>query len=378
MENQVRCMWMRGGTSKGAYFLASDMPLNEQERDALLLRLMGSPDSRQIDGLGGATSLTSKVAIISRSTLPDADVDFLFAQVGIDKPLVDTKPNCGNILAGVGPFSIERDLVKAKSPETHVRIRTLNTGTLVEAVVQTPGGKVQYEGDEAIDGGPGTAAPIAINFMVAAGSVCGSLLPTGNEADVIRGIAVTCIDNGMPVVVMAASDLGCTGYETCAELEANNTLRSRLEEIRFEAGAKMGLGDVSAAVIPKMVLVAAPRNGGLISTRSFLPHKCHDSIGVFGAVSVATACILPRSPAHALSQIPEGTHKRMKIEHPSGSFEILMQVGGTQEAPVVERVGLIRTARALMDGAVRVPSDLARFLPPATTKQTFSSVLERC
>jgi 4-oxalomesaconate tautomerase len=363
VEYQLKCMLMRGGTSKGAYFLASDIPADVKERDAVLLRIMGSPDKRQIDGLGGADSLTSKVAIISKSATNDADVDFIFAQIGIDKPLVDTKPNCGNILAGVGPFAIERGLVKASRSETRVRIRTINTGTLVEAVIQTPGGNVQYEGSEAIDGVPGTAAPIVINFTSAAGSVCGSLLPTGHEADLIGGVSVTCIDNGMPVVVIAASDLGCTGYESCKELEENSTLRRRLEEIRFEAGPKMGLGDVSTAVIPKMVLVAAPRAGGVISTRSFLPHKCHASIGVFGAVSVATACIQPGAPAHTLSHVPEGGSKRMKLEHPSGSFEIIMEVGGTKEAPIVERIGLIRTARVLMDGMVRVPAELGKYLP---------------
>jgi 4-oxalomesaconate tautomerase len=363
MKHQVKCMWMRGGTSKGAYFLASDMPTDVVERDALLLRLMGSPDVRQIDGLGGADALTSKIAIVSRSQTDDADVDFLFAQVGIDKALVDTKPNCGNILAGVGPFAIERGLITPTTPETRVRIRTINTGTLVEAVIQTPNGEVQDEGVVAIDGVPGTAAPIAINFLDASGSVCGSLLPTGNKADVICGICVTCIDNGMPVVVMAARDLGCTGYESCAELEGNKTLRRRLEEIRLEAGPKMGLGDVTFGVIPKMVLVAEAQNGGVISTRSFLPHKCHEAIGVFGAVSVATACVLPGSSCHALSKIPPGRNKRMKLEHPTGDFEVVLEVGGTGEAPAVERVGVLRTARVLMDGMSRVPSDIARFLP---------------
>jgi 4-oxalomesaconate tautomerase len=363
VNKSLKCMWMRGGTSKGAYFLASDIPADVKERDALLLRVMGSPDSHQIDGLGGTVPVTSKVAIVSQSTSPDADVDYLFAQVGIDKPIVDTKPNCGNILAGVGPFAIERGLIPAGASETRVRIRTINTGTLVEEVVQTPGGTVQYEGSEAIDGVPGTAAPIAIHFMDAAGSVCGALLPTGNQADVICGVHVTCIDNGMPVVAMAASELGCTGYESGLELESNTALRKRLEEIRLEAGRKMGLGDVTSAVIPKMVLLAPPQKGGIICTRSFIPHKCHDSIGVFAAVTVATACILPGSPAHSLAKIPEGRNKRMKLEHPSGTFEIVMEVGGTKDAPVVERVGLIRTARAIMDGDLRVPSEVATSLP---------------
>jgi 4-oxalomesaconate tautomerase len=363
MKNSIRCMWMRGGTSKGAYFLAEDLPAVVEDRDALILRVMGSPDKRQIDGLGGADSLTSKVAIVSKSKSDDADIDFLFGQVGIDKALVDTKPNCGNLLAGVGPFAIERGLIPVTSPETRVRIRTINTGTLVEAVIETPHGEVNYEGDEAIDGVPGTAAPIAIHFLDASGSVCGSLLPTGNECDVIAGVRVTCIDNGMPVVVMAASDLGVTGYESCAELEGNESLRRKLEEIRLLAGPKMNLGDVSSAVIPKMALVARSRDGGVLSTRSFLPHKCHDAIGVFGAVSVATACILPGSPAYALATLPDGSSKRMIMEHPTGTFEVVMEIGGSAEAPTVHRVGVLRTARVLMDGLVRLPADVINLLP---------------
>lgn len=362
-NRQLRCMWMRGGTSKGAYFLASDMPVDQTDRDALILRVMGSPDARQIDGLGGADSLTSKIAIVSRSPDDGADIDFLFGQVGIDKALVNTKPNCGNLLAGVGPFALERGLLQPAGAETRVRIRTLNTGTVVEAVIQTPDGCVEYEGGEAIDGVPGTAAPIALNFLDASGSVCGSLLPTGNLVDTICGIRVTCIDNGMPVIVLAASDLGCTGYEICEELAANAAMRKQLEAIRLEAGPLMNLGDVSAAVVPKMALVAAPRAGGVLCTRSFLPHKCHEAIGVFGAVSVATACILPGSPAHALAQLPQGRSKRMIMEHPTGSFEVVMEVGGTAEAPLVERVGVLRTARVLMDGMLRVPACVADLLP---------------
>jgi 4-oxalomesaconate tautomerase len=363
MENTIRCMWMRGGTSKGVYFLASDLPTDIAERDAVILHVMGTPDKRQIDGLGGADSLTSKAAIVSKSTSDDADIDFLFAQVGIDKPLVDTKPNCGNLLAGVGPFAVERGLFPADPSETRVRIRIINTGTLVEEVIQTPGGVVKYEGSETIDGVPGTAAPIAIHFMDASGSVCGSLLPTGSESDTICGVRVTCIDNGMPVVVLAATNLDCTGYESCTELEGNERLRQKLEQIRLEAGPKMGLGDVTFAVIPKMVHVAAPKAGGVISTRSFLPHKCHDAIGVFGAVSVATACILPRSSAYPLANLPDGKSKRMRMEHPTGLFEVVMDVGGTKEKPTVDRVGVVRTARVLLDGMARLPVDLAKLLP---------------
>ncbi|MFY8113975.1 MAG: PrpF domain-containing protein, partial [Rhabdaerophilum sp.] len=205
MLRGVRCMMMRGGTSKGAYFLAEDLPADPAARDALLLGLMGSPDPRQVDGLGGAHPLTSKVAIVSRSVEPGCDIDFLFAQVGVDRPLVDTTPNCGNILAGVVPFAIERGLVAARHPETRVKVRTLNTGTIAEILVETPGGVVNYLGEARIDGAPGTAAPIAIDFLDAEGSVCGTLLPTGNVVDIIRGVPCTLIDNGMPVIVMRAA-----------------------------------------------------------------------------------------------------------------------------------------------------------------------------
>jgi 4-oxalomesaconate tautomerase len=352
MQRGVRCMLMRGGTSKGAYFLASDLPSNPEERDWMLLSVMGSPDPRQIDGIGGAHPLTSKVAIVSPSSDSAADVDFLFAQVAVEEAKVDTTPNCGNILAGVAPFAIERGLIAAHDPETRVRVRTTNTGTLAEIVVSTPGGQVRYAGDEKIDGVPGGAAPVAINFLGAEGSVCGSLLPTGNVADNVAGVRATLIDNGMPVVVMAAADLGCTGQESCAELEANAALRARMEEIRLAAGIKMGLGDVSNKVIPKIALVSKPVAGGAIHTRSFIPHRCHASIGVFAAVSVATACILPGSVAAPFAQVQEGPVKRMGIEHPGGVFDIRLEVDGVADAPHVRRAGLVRTARALFDGVV--------------------------
>jgi 4-oxalomesaconate tautomerase len=349
---------MRGGSSKGAFFLASDLPRDEASRDALLLRIMGSPDPRQIDGMGGAHPLTSKVAIVGPSTVETADVDFLFAQVSVDTAVVDTKPNCGNMLAAVGPFAIERGLVKASSPESRVRIRTLNTGTIVEAVVQTPSGQVEYEGSERIDGVPGTAAPIGINFLDAAGSVCGSLLPTGNVIDAILDIPVTCIDNGMPVVVLQASALGVSGYESCAVLEADGDMLQRLEAIRLHAGSRMGLGDVREAVIPKMVLASPATRGGAIMTRSFIPKRCHASVGVFAAVSIATACLSPGSAVHAIAHLPAGKVKRVGVEHPAGTFDVRMEVGGTVESPVVERVGITRTARALFDGVVRVPRSM--------------------
>jgi 4-oxalomesaconate tautomerase len=352
MASGIRCMLMRGGTSKGAYFLASDLPNDTSQRDDLLLRVMGSPDPRQIDGIGGAHPLTSKVAIVQKSATPPADVDFLFAQVSVDRALVDTKPNCGNILAGVGPFAIERSLVPASDPVTRVRVRTLNTGTLAELVVCTPRGKLTYEGDESIDGVPGTAAAIPINFLDAAGSVCGSLFPTGRALDVIQGIEATCIDNGMPVVILRASDFGFNGGESLAEIEAASEALRRIEAVRCEAATRMGMGDVSDAVVPKVSLISPSRNGGAIRTFNLIPRRCHTSIGVFAAVSVATACVTPESWAHRIARLPEGNIKRLKIEHPTGEFEVRLEIGGDAAHPTVERAGLVRTARALFDGVV--------------------------
>jgi 4-oxalomesaconate tautomerase len=360
MQTGLRCMLMRGGTSKGAYFLADDLPAEPAERDRTLLAALGSPDPRQIDGVGGAHPLTSKVAIVSRATEPGIDVDFLFAQVAVDKPLVDTTPNCGNILAGIGPFAIERGLVAPTGPVTKVTVRTVNTGTIAELMIETPDGRVNYEGNAHIDGVPGTAAPIPINFLDAAGSVCGSLLPTGRLVDEIDGVKVTLIDNGMPVVVLAAASLGKTGYETPKELMEDMVFRKRLEAIRLKAGPLMNLGDVTAQVVPKMALVAKPAAGGHVSTRSFIPHECHAAIGVFAAVSVATACVLPGSPAHECATLPPGRMKTLSVEHPSGEFTVRLEVGGSEAAPVVERAGLLRTARLLFDGTLYVPQAAAR------------------
>lgn len=350
MQHGIRCALMRGGTSKGAYFLASDLPADPAARDALILSVMGSPDSRQVDGLGGAHPLTSKIAIVSRSDAPDVDIDFLFGQVALDKPVVDFTPNCGNILSGVAPFAIERGLIQATSPLTRVKVRTVNTGTIAELSVETPEGQVNYAGAARIDGAPGTAAPIVIDFLDAEGSVCGSLLPTGNVVDHVAGVDVTLIDNGMPVIVIAASAVGRTGHEPRDQLNADKALKARLEEIRLAAGPLMNLGDVRDKVVPKICLVSSPANNGAIATRSFIPHECHASIGVFAAVTVATACVLPGSPAAALAKLPEGRDKLLAIEHPSGVFDVRIAVGGTPEHPVVERAGLLRTARLLFDG----------------------------
>lgn len=360
MQIPVRCMLMRGGTSKGAYFLAEDLPAEPAARDRLLLSIFGSPDPRQVDGVGGAHPLTSKTAIVSRSTLPDCDIDFLFGQVGIAQPVVDTTPNCGNILSGVGPFAIERGLIQPTGDRTRVRVRTINTGTIAELLIETPGGRVNYGGDARIDGVPGTAAPITIDFLDAAGSVCGSLLPTGNTVDIVDGVPCTLIDNGMPVIVMRAADVGRTGYEPREQLDKDSELKARIERIRLAAGPLMNLGEVGKKVVPKIALLAPPQHlGGHVSTRSFIPHECHASIGVFAAVTVATACVLPGSPAASVARIPEGRVKTLSVEHPTGEFSVRIEVGGTAEHPVVERAGLLRTARLLFDGTAYAKADAA-------------------
>lgn len=347
MSDGIPCLWMRGGTSKGAYFLATDLPAEAATRDALLLRVMGSPDPRQIDGIGGADPLTSKVAVLSPSTRADADVDYLFLQVFVDQALVSGAQGCGNILAGVGPAAIERGLVAARDDETDVRIHMVNSGEVATAKVQTSDGRVSYEGPTAIAGVPGTAAAIPLMFTNIAGSMCGALLPTGRELDVIDGIDCTLIDNGMPCVIMRAADFGLSGKETREAIEADAALKARIEAIRLKAGPMMNLGDVRDASVPKMTLVSEPVTGGAINTRSFIPHRVHASVGVLAAVSVATACLMAGSPAAALAQVPPDG--RFLIEHPTGSLEVFLDLS---EDGTVRSAGTIRTARKLFEGRV--------------------------
>jgi 4-oxalomesaconate tautomerase len=350
-------MAMRGGTSKGLYFLASDLPAATAERDRFLLAAMGSPDPRQIDGMGGADPLTSKVAVVSPSSRADADVDYLFLQVVVDEARVDPNQNCGNILAGVGPFAIERGLIAAGSIATPVRIHMVNTASIAVAKIQTPGGRVAYEGDARIDGVRGAAAPIPIDFLDIAGSSCGALLPTGRPKDIVEGVEVTCIDNGMPVVLIRAADLGRTGYETPDALEVDAELKARVEAIRLSCGPLMNLGDVTHKTVPKMCLIAPPQHGGAVSTRNFIPKRVHKAIGVLGAVSVATACALPGSVAEDVAILEKDTWPlRLDVEHPSGFFTVELELSITDGAPEVMKAALLRTARKLMDGEVYVPS----------------------
>jgi 4-oxalomesaconate tautomerase len=354
MQRSIPCLFMRGGTSRGPFFVAEDLPAETARRDAILLAAMGSPDARQIDGLGGADPLTSKVGIVRRGQTPDVDLEFLFAQVSIKESRVDTTPNCGNMLAAVAPFGIETGLVATRGDVTTLRVLTRNTGTLSDIEVQTPAGRVEYAGDARIDGVPGTAAPINISFLETAGSVCGSLLPTGRLVDRFDGIDVTCIDNGMPVVIMPAEALGVSGYETREQLNANAALKQKIESIRLKAGPAMNLGDVTKQVVPKMCLVAKPAAGGHISTRTFIPHDCHAAVGVLGAVTVATAAVLPGSVAHRYARVPDGTTKAVSVEHPSGEFTVVLTMNPTNPS-AVEKAALLRTARLIMRGEVYVP-----------------------
>jgi 4-oxalomesaconate tautomerase len=341
---------MRGGTSKAAFFRAEELPADRAERDRWLLAAMGHGDARQIDGLGGGSPLTTKVAIVSASADPRADVDYLFAQVVAAESRVDTAPTCGNILAGVGPFAIEQGLVAATSPRTAVRIRMVNTDSLCTALVETPGGRVTYAGDTRISGVPGTAAPVLLQFSDIAGSSCGALLPTGRTRDVIDGVPVTCIDNGMPVLLIRADSLGVTGYESPAALDANAELKARIEAIRLVAGPAMGLGDVRGKVVPKVTLLAPAIDGGAVHTRTFIPKVCHEAIGVLGAVSVATACLLEGSVAADFVAPSDARIDDLSIEHPSGEFTVRLE-RGERHGEVVS-AALLRTARALFRGTV--------------------------
>src|SRR5580700_4649532 len=357
MQRSIPCLFMRGGTSRGPFFLESDLPQDIAQRDAVLLAVMGSPDVRQIDGMGGADPLTSKVGIVRRGRTAGVDLEFLFAQVSVKEALVDTTPNCGNMLAAVVPFGLETGLVRAAGDVTTLRVLTRNTGTLSDIEVRTPGGRVEYSGDARIDGVPGTAAPINISFLETAGSVCGSLLPTGHLVDRIDGVDITCIDNGMPVVVMAADALGVTGYETRDELNANAALKQRIESIRLQ-GPAMNLGEVAKKVVPKMCLVAKPRAGGQICTRTFIPRDCHSAVGVLGAVTVATAAVMPGTVANAQAPVPPGLVKTISVEHPSGEFSVVLTMNPANPAEVLQ-AALLRTARLIMRGEVFVPQAIA-------------------
>ena len=369
-QTGIPCLLMRGGTSKGPFFNEADLPSDTATRDRVLLAAMGSPDKRQIDGLGGAHPLTSKVGIVRKSKVPGVDLDFLFAQLQPDKDTVDTTPNCGNMLAAVVPFALETGMVKAQGDQSTFRVLTLNTDMQCDISVETKGGLVQYEGTARIDGAPGTSAPVVINFLNTAGSVCDGLLPTGHVKDTLTvtgagfepfTLDVTCIDNGMPLVMFKASDVGRTGYESVAEMNADTELKTKIEALRLQVSRLMGLGDVSQKNYPKMTLIAPPQNGGAITTRSFIPHVCHDAIGVLAAVTVGTACVLEGSVCGGVAVMPSGLAKNVSVEHPTGEFSVALQTEPALDLPggqLVKQAALLRTARLLMRGEAMVPSSI--------------------
>lgn len=348
-DDGVRCMVMRGGTSKGLYLLRDDLPTDEARRADLLRRLMGSPDRRQIDGLGGAHPLTSKVAVVARAEDDDADVEYLFLQVGVDDDVVTDRQNCGNLLAGVGPFAVERGLVEPDGEVARIRIRMLNTGGVAVATFPLHGGQPRYDGDTAISGTPGTAARIDLDFEDTAGGSCGALLPTGNAMDEVAGLPVTCVDNGMPVVLLTAASLGISGTESCEELETDEALRATLDRVRLAAGPLMGLGDVADTTVPKLTILSPPAGSGDVTTRTFIPYRCHSSIGVLGAVSVATGCLVPGSVGHGVLRRGDEPGS-ITLEHPTGTITTTVELAGVDGQVTVRRAGIVRTARKLMDG----------------------------
>ncbi len=350
-------LFMRGGTSRGPYFDRASLPADHDQLSKVLVAAVGAGHPLNIDGIGGGATVTTKVAMLSRSEDPAADVDYFFAQVAVEDALVDYKPTCGNILSGVGPAALEMGLVSFGGDETRVRIRAVNTGALIEAVIQTPGGTVRYDGDAAIDGVPGTAAPILLSFMGVVGSSTGKLLPTGNLRDEIDGIQVTCMDVAMPVCVARAEDFGLTGYESRDELDANRAFFGRMEPIRIEAGRRMGMGDVSTSVTPKFAVVAPARSGGSFAARYFMPWQCHPTMAVTGAQCLAACALMPGSIADGLMAAPMAP-ARIVIEHPSGKIDVLVDYAQSAGGVDIKSAGLMRTARLLARGEVFVPGKL--------------------
>lgn len=357
MLHSIPCTLMRGGTSKGPYFHAADLPADPLERDRVLLAAMGSPHARQVDGIGGGDTLTSKVVIVKGSTVPGIDVEYLFAQVSVETATVDTTPNCGNMLSGVGPFAIENGLVPAGDPLTILRILNVNTGKVVEAVVQTPGGQVTYDGTARIDGVPGSGAPILLNFLDAAGAKTGRLFPTGNRIDPIDGVEVSCVDFSSPLVFVPAEVLGKSGYETKRELDADRVLKVRLESIRLQVALAAGLGDARDKVLPKIALVAPPRAGGVVASRYFTPWNCHSAYAVTGALCLAAAASIPGTVVHRAARPRPDDPALVTIEQPAGTLDIRMKAApdSTSDDPVFVSAGLIRTARRLFQGRVHIP-----------------------
>ena len=354
-QTGIPFLFMRGGTSRGPYFRREDLPEDLETLAEVLIAAVGSGHPLNIDGIGGGAAVTTKVAMLSKSDDDWADVDYFFAQVSVEDRLVDFKPTCGNILSGVGPAAIEMGLVIPQGDETEIRIRAVNTGASVVARVQTPGGQLTYEGAAEIAGVPGMAAPIALNFMGVVGSSTGAFLPTGNLRDTIDGIEVTCMDVAMPIAIARASDFGLTGHESAAELDANKGFFARMEAIRLQAGALMGMGDVTKSVTPKFGLLAPGRNGGTIATRYFMPWNTHPSMAVTGSQCLASCALTPGTVAEGMLERPTKSPANVVLEHASGTIEVLVDFN-TDDGFALNSAGLLRTARKLADGHIYVPS----------------------
>lgn len=355
-QTAIPFLFMRGGTSRGPYFRREDLPSELGDLERVLVAALGSGHPLNIDGIGGGTAVTTKVAMLSKSKEPGYDVDYFFAQVSVADRKVDFKPTCGNILSGVGPAAIELGIVPTTGDVTRVRIHSVNTGAKVEAIVQTPGGVVAYEGDAAIDGVPGTAAPIYLNFMDVVGSTTGALLPTGNLTDEIDGVTVTCMDVAMPIVIARAEAFGLSGYETVEELDANRAFYEQMEPIRRKAGLLMGMGEVENSVVPKFAILAPPRRGGTITARYFMPFNCHPAMAVTGAQCLASCVLTPGTVATGLATHPAGNPALVLLEHPSGVIDVTVDYEDSTAGFVLKSAGLLRTARLLARGDVLVPN----------------------
>ncbi len=357
-QTAIPCVIMRGGTSRGPYFRLADLPEDRETLTRVLLAVIGSPHERQIDGIGGAQWLSSKVAMVGPSEREDADVDYLFGQILLDRGHVDYAPNCGNMTSGVGPFAIESGMVPAADPETIVRIHNVKTGAIIEAIVRTPGGAVTYEGTVSIDGAPGAAAPIMLYFSRMVGSITDDLLPTGRPIDVIEGVEVSCVDVAVPMVIARAADMGKSGYESKAELDSDKDFLARLETIRTAASGEMGMGDPTGRVVPKFCLVSEARSGGNVNARYFVPHECHATFPLTGGMCLAAASVIRGTVVDGIARVSDARRQSIFIEHPVGQLESIIEFEGTRDAPDIQRVGFVRTARRIMQGQVFVPESV--------------------
>ena len=354
-QTPIPFLFFRGGTSRGPYFARADLPTDPEDLARVLIAAVGAGHPLNIDGIGGGNPVTTKVAMLARSDDPWADVDYVFAQVSVADRTVDLRPTCGNILSGVGPAALEMGLVEATGPETRVRIHAVNSGARVEATVRTRAGGVVYDGDTAIDGVPGTAAPVDLQFMDTVGRATGALLPTGSRIDTFGGVAVTCMDVAMPMVIARATDFGLAGHETAEALDADDALLARIEAVRIEAGAAMGIADVPRSVTPKFGLLAAPRAGGAVAARYFMPWRAHPTMAVTGAQCLAACVLTPGTVADGVAVDPGDGPATVTLEHPGGRIDVRMDYARDGDRVTLRSAGLIRTARLLARGELMVP-----------------------